>query len=175
MAGRTSILNTLFLSFDWTWRKSPRRFTTYDTMTLRCHSPARTYTYIISWSANLQFFLERGGQIVCFSLFSASVLSFRWQLSFQQGEEETWYFSIPSSIEWATAIHFLFFFFFLSFIVYSGGFIYIILSFSFGYVGWCIFVCSGFLSYIPYQFRGEKSISVPSYVRSSYFAFYSFM
>lgn len=44
-------------------------------MTLRYPSVTRTYTYILSGSANLQIFLERGGQVVFLVFtFSASVI-----------------------------------------------------------------------------------------------------
>lgn len=172
MAGRTSILNTLFLSFDWTWRKSPRRFTTYDTMTLRCHSPARTYTYIISWSANLQLFWSEEAKLSVFHCFQHLSYLFGGNCRFNKGRKKPDIFPYHLASNERRRFNFSFLFFELYCIFWR---IYIILSFSFGCVGWCIFVCSGFLSYIPYQFRGEKSISVPSYVRSSYFAFYSFM
>lgn len=62
-----------------------RRFTTHDTMTLRCHSLARTYT----WSANLQLLWSGEAKLSVFHCFQHLFYLFRWQLSFQQGEEET--------------------------------------------------------------------------------------
>lgn len=53
LAGGISVLSIWFISFDFQpveHKGTSRRFTTYDTMTLRCYLRARTYTYTLSWS-----------------------------------------------------------------------------------------------------------------------------